>query len=106
DIIHISYGDTFKEKILEKGFQTYVEENISDLNIKVHQVSAVKSQSTTIDIFLEEVAKIAPDMLILMKEEKSFIEVLFSRSFTIATAKRTSIPLLILHERYSKINTD
>ncbi len=106
DIIHISYGDTFKEKILEKGFQAYLEENITDLNIKVHQVSAVKSQSTTIEVFLDEVAKISPDMLILMKEEKSFLEVLFSKSFTIATAKRCSIPLLILHQRYSKINSD
>lgn len=106
DIIHISYGDTFKEKILEKGFQAYLEENITDLNIKVHQVSAVKSQSTTIEVFLDEVAKISPDMLILMKEEKSFLEVLFSKSFTIATAKKCSIPLLILHQRYSKINND
>lgn len=106
DIIHISYGNTFKEKILEKGFQSYLEENISDLNIKVHQVPAVKSQSTTIEVFLDEVAKISPDMLILMKEEKSFLEVLFSKSFTIATAKRCSIPLLILHQRYSKINSD
>ncbi|MGL5730552.1 MAG: hypothetical protein ACRCX5_05460, partial [Bacteroidales bacterium] len=98
DIIHISYGDTFKEKILGKGFQAYLEENVSDLNIKVHQISAVKSQSTTIEVFLEEVAKISPDMLILMKEEKSFLEVLFSKSFTIATAKKCSIPLLILHQ--------
>ncbi|MGL4993595.1 MAG: hypothetical protein ACRC6R_05640 [Bacteroidales bacterium] len=102
DIIHISPGESFKEMLLEKGFQAYLKENIPDMNINVHHVSSLRTQPTIIDLFLEEVSRIAPDMLVLMKEEKSFIEEFFSTSFTITTAKRSSIPMLILHQRYTQ----
>lgn len=101
DIIHVSLSDSFTEFLLEKGFEDYIHSNIPDLNIKVHHIPSVKSQETTIETFLKEVNKLSPDMLIIMKEDKSGLEEFFSKSFTLTTAKETSIPMLILHERYA-----
>lgn len=106
DIIHISFTDNFTERIMEKGFETYIKEHIPDLDIQVHHIPAMGSQSTTEELFLNEVEKFGPEILILMKEDKSGWEDFFSKSFTLSTAKKTSIPMLILHERYSKINAE
>lgn len=106
DIIHISFADNFRDKIMEKGFEAYIKEHITDTEIAVHSTSSYRSQDSLVELFLKEVEKLAPDILIIMKEEKSGIEELFSKSFTISTAKKTVIPMLILHERYSKINTN
>lgn len=102
DIIHISFSDNFTERIMEKGFKTYIEELIPTTDIQVHHIPAMGSQETTVELFLHEVAKISPEILILMKEDKSGWEDFFSKSFTLSTAKKTSIPMLILHERYSR----
>lgn len=106
DIVHISFSDNFTERILEKGFKTYIKEHIPDLDIEVHHIPAQASQATTVDLFLAEVEKFTPEILILMKEDKSGWEDFFSKSFTLSTAKKTSLPMLILHERYSKINAE
>lgn len=106
DIIHISFSENFKERILEKGFEAYIKEKVPDIEVKVHHTPAIHSQHSTIDIFLNEVSLLSPDLLILMKEQKTALEEFFQKSFTISTAKKTSIPLLILHERYVRINRE
>lgn len=105
DIIHISFSESFSEIILEKGFKTYIQEHIPDLNIQVHHIPADRSQHSTVELFINEVSKLNPEILILMKEDKSGWEELFSKSFTLATIKKTTTPILILHEKYTKINT-
>lgn len=104
DIIHISFSENFPEIILEKGFKSYIREHIPDLEIEVHHVAANHSQQSTVDLFLNEVSKLNPEILIIMKEDKSGLEELFNKSFTLSTIKKATIPLLILHERYAKIN--
>ncbi|MGL5318172.1 MAG: hypothetical protein ACRC9Q_05705 [Bacteroidales bacterium] len=106
DIVHVSFSDNFTERMLEKGFEAYIKEHIPEIEIKVHHVPLVSSQATTVDLFLEEVKKFAPDLLILMKEERSGWEDFLSKSFTLSTVKKTTIPMLILHEKYSRVNAE
>lgn len=106
DVIHVSSSEGFQENLIAKGFEAYIRTNLPDLNIKMHCISSIKSQETVIEAFLTELNRYEPDLLIVMKEDKSGIEEFLSKSFTSAVAKEIDTPMLILHERYAQKKID
>jgi hypothetical protein len=96
--LHITDNVDFEERVKKAGF---VEMLQKQTNYKPLWVRAIyQSKKDELSNLLNEFAiKSKADLLVLLKENKSFFENIFSSSHTKDIIKKTELPVLIYHEK-------
>lgn len=99
ELVHVSYTNSFQDKIFALGFESYLNQQIKDINIKVTYLPALASQVKVYETFLDYAHKNETDLIVILKQDKSFIENILNSSFTKKTLEKSQCPLFVLHEK-------
>lgn len=93
--LHITLDDDFKNQIRERGFKNLVREKSGYEHI---DITSVKGES-----IIEDINKFAheteADLISIMKENRGFLEDLFTSSSTRKLVMHTMLPVLVFHEK-------
>ncbi|MFW6219160.1 MAG: universal stress protein [Bacteroidota bacterium] len=92
--LHVTQNMNFQLKIKQEGFQIMVREKLKYDNISMVSIATSQGISRIHD-FANEVRA---DIIVVMKENKSFLKKIFNKSATRQLTIETSIPLLVFHE--------
>jgi nucleotide-binding universal stress UspA family protein len=97
--LHVTDNADFEERVKKAGF---VEMLQRETNYKPLWVKAFyQNEHTDLTEFINEFAlKNKADLLVLLKENKSFFERIFNSSHTKEILKKTQLPVLVYHEKY------
>ncbi|MGL4328069.1 MAG: universal stress protein [Tannerellaceae bacterium] len=98
-LAHVSYTDSFQDKIFALGFESYLNKQLQDIHVKVTYLPAVASQVKIHEVFLMYAHQNKADLIVILKQDKSFIENLVYSSFTKKALIHMQCPVFILHER-------
>ncbi|HYX08977.1 MAG TPA: universal stress protein [Bacteroidales bacterium] len=93
--LHITRDDNFKNQIRERGFKNLVREKSGYTHIDITSVKG--------DSIIEDIDKFAhetkSDLISIMKENRGFLEDLFTSSSTRKLIMHTKLPVLVFHEK-------
>ena len=93
--LHITDSKDFEEKTMQKGFKDIVaqETNYDKIHVKTE-----KESKSTEEKINDIAIKIKADLIVLLKENKGFIEKIFTSSSTKKVIKKAKLPVLVYHE--------
>lgn len=96
-LLHISTEDGFNERIKEAGFLHILQEKLNYNRLNVKNININHSQHLIEGITdYAQINKV--DLIVVLKENKSFLERLFKENHTKEIVKRSMIPVLVFHE--------
>ncbi len=93
--LHITDSEDFKEKTMQKGFKDMLTRATDYERIQVKVEKEDKNFEETIN---ETAINTNADLLVLLKENKGFIEKIFTSSSTKKVIKKAELPVLVYHE--------
>jgi nucleotide-binding universal stress UspA family protein len=96
--LHISETDDFSARIKETGFDEMLKQRAGFSNIRAKSV-ANKEGRDLAEILNEEAVKTDADLIVVLKENKTFFERIFGSSFTSELIKKADLPVLVFHEK-------
>lgn len=93
--LHITDSKDFEEKTMQKGFKDLVaqETNYNKIHVKTE-----KESKSTEEKINDTAININSDLIVLLKENKGFIEKIFTSSSTKKVIKKAKLPVLVYHE--------
>ncbi len=93
--LHITDSKDFEEKTIQKGFKDVVaqETNYDKIHVKTE-----KESKSTEEKINDTAINIKADLIVLLKENKGFIEKIFTSSSTKKVIKKAKLPVLVYHE--------
>lgn len=96
--LHITDSSDFNEKVKTTGFQRMVQSKTAydDLTIKSFIDSNKDDEAELINDYA---MRIQADLVVVLKENKAFLERIFSSSKTKKIIKKAELPVLIFHEK-------
>ncbi len=96
--VHLCESDDFTQQVMSKGFEAILKDQIKSQNVRVMGCEAKKDLSTAEQI-MDFAREQEANLVIVMKDNKTFMQRLFSKSFTLQLTKDMAMPLLVLHKR-------
>ena len=94
--LHITDSEDFEEKTMQHGFKDMVAKDTGYDNIVVK----TEKEDKDIEEKINDVAINAhADLIVLLKENKGFIEKIFTRSSTKKVIRKAKLPVLVYHEK-------
>jgi len=96
--LHITDSNDFEERIKKAGFVEMLQKQTAYKPLWVKAVYQSKNDDLT-ELLNEYALKINADLLVLLKENKSFFKRIFNSSETKKILKNTQLPVLIYHEK-------
>lgn len=93
--LHITDSKDFEEKTMQKGFKDMVTKETSYDKILVKTEKEDKSFEETIN---DTAINTNADLIVFLKENKGFIEKIFTSSSTKKVIKNAKLPVLVYHE--------
>lgn len=100
EILHIEQNKSFRTHLTGLGFESMLKSNFknTDINIYVHSIPYKDSISNG-ELVDSEAKTTKADIIVVLKENKSFFASIFSKSFTNSIIKETHLPILIFHHK-------
>ena len=92
--LHVTKDINFQLKVKQKGFQSLVKEKIDYDNISIFSIASSHGITRINEFAMESGA----DLIVILKENRSLLEKLFTKSTTRQLTIETSLPLLVFHE--------
>jgi len=96
--LHITENIDFEERIKSTGYSDLLKEKVGYGKIEMKLVAEEKGVGISEHI-LKFASESGADLIVLMKEDKSFMERIFTPSTTQRLAKHARLPLLVFHEK-------
>ncbi|QIA09068.1 adenine nucleotide alpha hydrolase family protein [Draconibacterium halophilum] len=96
--LHITDSVDFEERVKKEGFLEMLQSKTSYKNLTVKTVHKSKDKET-IQLVNDFALSNRADLLVMLKENKSFLERIFTKNQTKETLKTTDLPLLVYHEK-------
>jgi nucleotide-binding universal stress UspA family protein len=96
--LHVSDNFGFEEKVTRAGFNEMIKMETGSVAISLKNIVDVKNQDIT-EILNKEAAEINADLIVVLQENKNFLERIFEGSFTKELINQTQIPVLVFHEK-------
>ncbi len=93
--LHITDSPNFEKKTMQKGFKDVVAQETNYNKIVVKTEKEDKSIEERIN---HTAINIKADLIVLLKENKGFIEKIFTSSSTKKVIKKAKLPVLVYHE--------
>ncbi|MGL5635281.1 MAG: hypothetical protein ACRDD8_13605 [Bacteroidales bacterium] len=100
EVLHIEQNKSFKTHLTGMGFQALLKENFRNSNIDITvQILPYKESISNGELVDSEARTTSADIIVALKENKSFFASIFSKSFTNSLIKETHLPILIFHHK-------
>lgn len=96
--LHITENIDFEERIRSAGYSDILEEKTGYGKIEMKLVAEEKGAGVAENI-LKFASESEADLIVLMKEDKSFMERIFTPSTTQRLTKHARLPMLVYHEK-------
>jgi nucleotide-binding universal stress UspA family protein len=96
--LHVSDNIGFEGKIINAGFKEMIKMETGSDTILLKNIVNENNQDVT-EILNKEAAEINADLIVVLQENKNFLERIFESSFTKELISQTQIPVLIFHEK-------
>lgn len=94
--LHISNDDEFEKKLKSEGFAKMLSEKTGYNKVSVKMI-ADEDGKDAIESLINEAEKEKANLIVVLKENKNFLERLFKSSFTAELVKRTQLPIMVFH---------
>lgn len=95
--LHVTDSVDFKEKVKKEGFQEMLQKKLVYGNLKVEVIDE-NSKNLAEDIN-DYAMQNESDLVVILKENKSFLERIFTSDSTKTLLKKSKLPILVLHEK-------
>ncbi|HYQ56959.1 MAG TPA: hypothetical protein VEP89_06375 [Draconibacterium sp.] len=95
---HVTDSVDFEERVKKAGFEEMLRNQIDYEPLLVRAVYQTRNDNLT-ELLNEYTLKSKADLLVLLKENKSFLKHIFNKSKTKSIVKSTQLPVLIYHEQ-------
>lgn len=95
--LHITDDKGFELKIKEAGFQKMIQNNTGYQKINVNALQEVGQDIS--QLFNDFAIALEADLIVILKENRSFLERIFKASPGKKIIKHASIPVLVFHEK-------
>ncbi|MGL4780170.1 MAG: hypothetical protein ACRCXN_04970 [Bacteroidales bacterium] len=100
EVLHIEQNKTFRTHLTGLGFQSMLKDSFKSSNIDIQVHSIPYKESISNGVLVDSEAKTTnADIIVVLKENKSFFASIFSKSFTNSLIKETHLPILIFHHK-------
>jgi nucleotide-binding universal stress UspA family protein len=96
--LHITENIDFEERILSTGYSDILKEKVGYDKIEMKVVAEEKGTGVAENI-LKFASLSEADLIVLMKEDKGFMERIFTPSTTQRLSRHTRFPMLVYHEK-------
>lgn len=96
--LHVSDNLDFDKKIIKAGFKEMIKMESGSDAISLKNIINDNNQDVT-EILSKEAAEINADLIVILQENKNFLERIFESSFTKELINQTQIPVLVFHEK-------
>lgn len=96
--LHISDNDIFEEEIKNAGLNEILKQKTGFDKIATKLVKNKKRRDVA-EILSEEADSNGADLIVVLKENRSFIERVFKSSLTDKLIKKAHLPILVFHEK-------
>jgi nucleotide-binding universal stress UspA family protein len=96
--LHISESMDFEEKVKKVGFNEMLKAKTNFNNISL-KVLIDKNERDVVEVMNEEIDKEKANLVVILKENRSFFERLFKSSFTADVIKNVDLPVLVFHSK-------
>jgi nucleotide-binding universal stress UspA family protein len=96
--LHITENIDFEERIKSSGYGDMLKEKVGYGKVDMKLVAEEKGTGIAENI-LKFASHSEADLIVLMKEDKSFLERIFTSSMTRKLSKQTMFPVLVYHEK-------
>ncbi len=96
--LHITDSIDFEERVKKAGFVEVLQKQTDYKPLKVRAIYQSKDDDLT-EVINEYALKNGTDLLVLLKENKSFFERIYKTSQTKEILKSTNLPVLVYHEK-------
>jgi nucleotide-binding universal stress UspA family protein len=96
--LHITDNPDFEERVKKEGFVEMVQKKTAYRNLNVKALFQNKKEDT-VEMLNEYANKKKGDLVVILKENKSFFKRIFQSSTTKKILKSTQLPVLIYHEK-------
>ena len=95
--LHITDDEQFRKKLLKEGFDNMIREKVGYENVTV-KVLEVEDDKEEAECFVNQAKSENANLIVVLKENRSFFERLFKSSFTAELVKATKLPILVFHQ--------
>lgn len=103
EVLHIEQSKTFRTHLTGIGFQSILKDSFLNSNIDIHVHTIPYKESISNGVLVDSEAKTTnADIIVVLKENKSFFASIFSKSFTNSLIKEAHLPILIFHHKEIK----
>jgi len=96
--LHISENDIFEEELKNAGLNEILKQKTGFDKISAKLVKNKKGRDVA-EILSEEADSNYADLIVVLQENRSFIERIFKSSLTDKLIKKAHLPLLVFHEK-------
>lgn len=96
--LHVSDNIDFEKKIIKAGFKEMIKMETGSNAISLKNIVNENNQNVT-EILTNVAAEINADLIVVLQENKNFLERIFESSFTKELIDQTQIPVLVFHEK-------
>lgn len=96
--VHITENKDFEERVKKEGFIRILREKTDYPNIDIKALSNLDTDKVP-ELVINYASMVNADLIVLLKENKGFLDKLFKRSISKQFITKTTIPLLYFHEK-------
>jgi len=96
--LHIVDDKDFKDKVQETGFDEIIRQKTGSDKIVMKTIQEKKDLDMP-DIINDLAARIDADLVVVLKENRHFLERIFKRSFTRKLIRQAKLSVLVFHEK-------
>lgn len=98
EVVHFFEKNDFNETISAKGFENLIKEKTGYSHITLKTImTETNSLSASLNSYITSTGA---DLIVMLKENSSFLKKIFSGSHVKSTIKHVHLPLLVFHEKH------